>query len=180
MASIHSVVCLIVVLSVTDTFSKPQIQPRIYGGHLAEMHQFPFITSIQVKNCWDILVHVCGGSIVSSKLVLTAAHCTKSKGLHAELYRVFFGANEKSEGKEFAVKRFFVHPSYNSLLLKNDLMFIELTESIKFSSIVQPIPLNREMIGDGVRVLTAGWGRSNVRKFIISLYLQLTDSGRRS
>lgn len=166
MTSIRCILCLIVILCVTDTFSKPRFTPRIYGGHLTETHQIPFITSIQVKNRWNFLVHVCGGSIVSSKLVLTAAHCTESKSLNAELYRVFFGANEKSEGHEFKVERFLVHPLYNSLLLKNDLMFIKLKESIKFSSTVQPIASHRELIGNGVRVLTAGWGKSNVRKFI--------------
>lgn len=166
MASIRNVVSLIVILCVSTTFSKPRITPRIFGGNLAETHQFPFITSIQVKNRFDVLIHVCGGSIVSSKLVLTAAHCTESKGPITELYRVFIGSNQKSEGQEFKVKRFRPHPFYNTLFLKNDLMFIELMETIEFSSAIQPIPLNREIIGEGVRVFTLGWGQSNVRKCI--------------
>lgn len=163
MARIFNILCFITILCVTHTFSKPQITPRIYGGHRAEMYRFPFIASIQVRNRYNVLVHVCGGSIVSSKLILTAAHCTASKGLNPELYRVFVGSNEKFNGQELRVKEFLVHPIYISAFLKNDLMFIELTASIEFSATVQPIPLHREVIGDGVRVVTAGWGKSNVR-----------------
>lgn len=45
-------------------------------------------------------------------------------------------------------------------------MFIKVTTSIEFSESVQPIPLYRETIGEGVRVLAAGYGKSNVRKFV--------------
>lgn len=167
MAPILNVVCLIVIFCVTFSHSKPRITPRIYGGHLAEAHQFPFIASVQVKNRHNVFVHVCGGTILSNSMVLTAAHCTQSKGRNAEIYRVFVGGNEKFDGQEFGVNRFIPHPFYISTFLKNDLMFIELKTPIEFSKFIQPIPLNRNYIKDGDRVLVIGNGKSNVGNFII-------------
>lgn len=151
--------CLIVVICIS---SKEQIGAQIYGGTSANEQQFPFIASVQVKNRHGLLVHVCGGSILTPRLILTAVHCTESKGLHVELYRVYVGANGKSNGREFEVKLFIPHPFYNSRFLKSDLMFIELTKHMKFSSAIQPVQPNREFIKDGVGVVTAGWGNSNV------------------
>ena len=66
-----------------------KIQPRfadedkIVGGTVAGRTEFPFIVSLRTKqtNWWTGKVvenHTCGGSIIGSTRVLTAAHCTIS------------------------------------------------------------------------------------------------------
>lgn len=153
---------LIVVVCVSSSFSKPRITPRIYGGSLAEPYQFPFIISFRAKYWDNSFTHVCGGTIISSKLVLTAAHCTKSHGLYVKEYRVYYGAYGRFDGYECQIKRFIPHHSNNPLSLENDLMFVELIKPIRFTYCVQPAKLHREKLTNGVRVLTAGWGKTNV------------------
>merc|ERR1712159_596218 len=46
-------------------------QSRIVGGGRTNVREFPWIVSLQVQG-----THVCGGSIILDKWVLTAAHCT--------------------------------------------------------------------------------------------------------
>lgn len=152
----------VVILCVSGTFPKPQITPRIYGGRLAKPYQFPFIASIRAKDRSELFGHVCGGTILSSKLVLTAAHCTKSNGQDVKEYRVFIGAYGRFDGHEHEIKRFIPHHSNNPLFLKNDLMFIELVKPIKFSYSIRPIELHREKIAEGVPVLSSGWGQTDV------------------
>lgn len=43
---------------------------RIVGGDIATIGQFPYQVSLQSYN-----EHICGGSIISSTHILTAAHC---------------------------------------------------------------------------------------------------------
>lgn len=49
----------------------------IIGGQNARPGMFPFIVSLQSKgNGW----HFCGGSLISDRFVLTAAHCIHKPG----------------------------------------------------------------------------------------------------
>jgi secreted trypsin-like serine protease len=47
------------------------ISPRIYGGEDAKDDRFPYYVAL-VDNNMNL---VCGGSLIASDMVLTAAHC---------------------------------------------------------------------------------------------------------
>lgn len=49
----------------------PYYDGKIVGGKDAEIKDFPYQVSVQSFNS-----HICGGSIISRRHVLTAAHCT--------------------------------------------------------------------------------------------------------
>ena len=48
----------------------PEEESRIVGGQDADQHEWPWIVSLEKSG-----KHFCGGSIISEKVVLTAAHC---------------------------------------------------------------------------------------------------------
>jgi secreted trypsin-like serine protease len=54
---------------------------RIIGGRDAEVDEWPWMVSLQrfdtQKYVW---VHFCGGSLINSRTILTAAHCSRSGG----------------------------------------------------------------------------------------------------
>lgn len=156
-------VLFIIILCFNGTFSKPRLTPRIYGGSLGNNNQFPFMVSIRAKENFTSYSHICGGTILSSRLVLTATHCTVFNGPVEKEYRVYVGSKCKSDGDAYEVKRFIKHPASDVTRLQNDLMFIELEKSIKFSSCIQPVAFSREILQAGVQVFALGFGISNVR-----------------
>ena len=61
--------------------------PIFVTNKIIFVFQWPWMVSIQVKQGQGF-VHICGGSVIESNLVLTAAHCMKDKQI-TEMNLVF-------------------------------------------------------------------------------------------
>ena len=62
---------------------KPAIKPitadnnRIINGFKAVPHSWPWMISLGFTGKLDQQLHACGGALISSRFVLTAAHCVE-------------------------------------------------------------------------------------------------------
>ncbi|KAG4070167.1 hypothetical protein HA402_003857 [Bradysia odoriphaga] len=63
---------IVVATGSTDLAAAPNIQ-RIIGGNEAARYQFPYMVSLYIHPSNGF----CGGSLITDRTILTAAHCIK-------------------------------------------------------------------------------------------------------
>ena len=130
-------------------------RPHIVGGTIAPAGAYPFFVS--VKRASDNFAF-CGGTLVSSVWVLTAAHCVDGGTTPASL-KLVIGANQLSNeapGDVRSVTAIHLHPSWNPSTFDNDVALLRLnTASTKaWARLAEPVdPVNP---GNTVRAIGHG------------------------
>ena len=114
---------------------------------------------------------LCGGTLISNNVIITAAHCNNTDGVHY-LQKVRLGhANLNSEVNiDVDIEEIIVHPDFGLGPYGhfNDLALIKLRENVNFSNRIYPICLPKEeypeetLKNKKLSILkVAGWGKYN-------------------
>ncbi|XP_014599693.1 PREDICTED: chymotrypsin-2-like [Polistes canadensis] len=142
---------LLVVLLATAVYGGPT--GRVVGGTDAPEGKYPYQVSLRAPS------HFCGGSIISSRYVLTAAHCLVSKT--ASRVTVHVGSVLLKEGgKVYQADKLIVNKNYNPYKLVNDVALLHVSKDFVFSALVQPVKLpSNNAVKAGDNVVLTGWGR---------------------
>ncbi|XP_045713212.1 serine protease 44-like [Phyllostomus hastatus] len=130
---------------------------RIIGGRPASEKKWPWQVSLRINH-----QHVCGGSLIGSRWVLTAAHCVFG---HVE-YTVKIGDTHLRETSttavEVPVQDIVIHHDYNSLgVVENDIALALLEFPVNYSSYIQPVcfPEMAFLVQTGTECWVTGWGK---------------------
>jgi len=131
---------------------------RIVNGVEAIAHEFPFMAALLNRNR-----QFCGGSLIDSKHILTAAHCVAHMSKYdVQNLRVRLGdhnIHQNSDNVEKRVKRVIRHKGFSSSTLWNDVAVLTLEDDVSFTDNIQPIclPKGSSSYLDNI-VTVAGWG----------------------
>uniref|UniRef100_A0A8C6UNI5 Peptidase S1 domain-containing protein n=1 Tax=Neogobius melanostomus TaxID=47308 RepID=A0A8C6UNI5_9GOBI len=139
--------CFLVILQYgsTDGVGVPHIPhtARIVGGKNATAGSWPWQVSMHHDDA-----HLCGGTVINTEWVLTAAHC------------IITGSNPNEVNR--TVSQIIVHPDYNKgTRFNNDIALMKLSSPITYSTYIRPVCLaaNGSLFYNGTRVWATGWGQ---------------------
>ena len=119
-------------------------QFRVVGGVPARLHAHPWIAALGYSEAGQ-LEYKCGGTLLTSRHVLTAAHCVT-----AELTTVTLGEHnikddeDKAEPESFNISKVIKHEEYNRRTQDNDIAIIRLDREVEFNDGIRPVCLPSE------------------------------------
>ncbi len=132
---------------------------KILLGREVAPGKYPWVVAIARQASNGKLRPFCGGSVVGTKWVLTAAHCIVKKGDFVIVNRVNLAKTK--EGKAIQVDR--VEPSkpkYDKPTKAYDVMLVHLKEAVD----IEPIPLSEDAAIEekaNTELIIAGWGTTS-------------------
>ncbi|NWQ72485.1 TRY1 protein, partial [Neopipo cinnamomea] len=125
---------------------------KIVGGYTCPEHSVAYQVSLNSG------YHFCGGSLISSQWVLSAAHCYKSR-IQVQLGKHNLALTESTEQIINSAK-VIRHSGFSPYTLDNDIMLIKLATPARINKSVQTIPLPTSCVATGTICLISGWGNT--------------------
>lgn len=144
---------LIISALVAVVYSSPQRGGTIIGGYNAKNGQFPYQVAILV---WRQIY--CGGSILSSTRVLTAAHCSVDNVNNFQVLAGTVNYRRPQDGQLRSMASFRPHPQYRRASSGFDVAIVRIRGSFTFNSLVQPVALNTNSADPTGNTIATGWG----------------------
>ncbi|CAH2017002.1 unnamed protein product [Acanthoscelides obtectus] len=141
-----------------------EVKSRIIGGSEVTPHSYPFQVHIKMFNKISNVAS-CGGSLISKKIVLTAAHCLDGRPslVAIKLGKHVFSKYEKSE-KLYFTSTYRSHGGYYGKECKDDIALVQLNEDVDLDGeTVSTVELARDPTKLYVdeQATIVGWGMTD-------------------
>nr|XP_021194195.2 trypsin, alkaline C [Helicoverpa armigera] len=154
---------LTVALLAGSAYSSPNAS-RIVGGTVTSIEKFPSIVAIEhysiFSGTWG---QSCAANVLTSRYVLSAAHCFAGLFYHISYRRFRAGSSIRHNGGVVIyAEAAFNHPSYGQLGADGDISVVRLMGPLTYSPVIQQaaIPPQGFQIPDNLPVVHAGWGHT--------------------
>lgn len=155
-----------------NSFEENINDDRIIGGQTAKPGQFPYMAALRQKHGKVFQKHRCGGGILSSRWIITCAHCTQGEFSKISKLAIAAGSHETSrDGQIYNLDRIVNHPAFNETgRLTNDISLLRTIKSIQFNTFVQSISLRKQFVGADVAAVISGWGDVEVQRKLCGFF----------
>ncbi|XP_055301455.1 serine protease snake-like [Sitodiplosis mosellana] len=151
----------------TTKCAKPSSEGFIVGGTATEHGEFPHMAIIgwqQDENGpidWN-----CGGSLISYRFVLSAAHCVSWRGIKPKIIRLGSQNLKRSDDpnvEDFGILQSIRHPSYRPSSKYNDIALFELSRDVQINDFIRPACLWQKFDIKYPSGIATGWGLTKDR-----------------
>ncbi|XP_033757771.1 transmembrane protease serine 9-like [Pecten maximus] len=129
----------------------------IVGGSEATPNSWPWMALLEYNG-----YHVCGGTLISDRHVLTAAHCVEGTMGVASKWTVRLGVHDKtgtgSTEQSSSLRSITSHRRYSSANINNDIAIMELSSPVTLNDYVTPVCITETDVAAGTNCVSTGWG----------------------
>ncbi|XP_050819665.1 coagulation factor IX-like [Gopherus flavomarginatus] len=153
---------------------------RIVGGSFCHRGHCPWQVFIRNSRGYGF----CGGSLISSRWVVTAAHCLEIVKPHHVTVGDFDKQQREVKEQKIEVQQSWIHPHYDSDNYNGDIALLYLSSDVVFNeyalSICLPNPnLATLLTAEGTRGMVSGWGSTHHRgpgtRFLMKVKLPIVS-----
>ena len=122
-------------VTVKNCGKSPTVTGRIVGGKKAQEGAFPWIVTLHEKSDSNF-DHVCGGSILNKRWILTAAHCIDHPD-NTQMYEIYVGLHSLSRksakrARKHKISKIIIHESYDKAEYEYDIALLRTADTIDF------------------------------------------------
>ncbi|XP_036393237.1 transmembrane protease serine 4a isoform X1 [Megalops cyprinoides] len=144
----------VISLSCSDC-GEPASQDRIVGGTDTVIQDWPWQVSLQQSG-----QHTCGGSLVSTRWVVTAAHCFSGSKKEVSRWRVVAGRTYMGSTGGMSVDKIILNGDYNAARNDYDMAMMRLTQPFSVGDTRRPVCLPPQDLNlqNGDLMVVTGWG----------------------
>merc|ERR1712198_80765 len=140
---------------------------RIIGGADADINEWPWMVSMLFS---DGVRHKCGGTVVASEWIVTAAHCLYEDSeltveTKVEDVSIVLGEHDNSmEGEEILprkvlkISKYIKHPDYEKITSNADIALLKLAEKVDLNTYTPACMANTGDDFTGKTAWVYGWG----------------------
>ncbi|CAK1587425.1 unnamed protein product [Parnassius mnemosyne] len=137
----------------------------IVGGLGAAKREFPHMVLLGLGSNPQTASWACGGTLISERFILTAAHCTMANRAYVSF--ALLGILNRSErintSNLYRIKRIIKHPRYKSPSKYNDIALLETETEIKLSEDAVPACLPVDTTAPDEKAIATGWGATGYK-----------------
>jgi len=147
------------------------ISTRIVNGQHTETNAWPWIAALGYREAKSgKIFYLCGASLITSKHLVTAAHCVRDDLATVLLGEHIIGNDtDGAKPEEFRIVKTKKHKLFKKSTFTNDIAIVEIEREVAFKPGIQPVCLpshtprlmKEQFVSEAVTI--AGWGRTSWR-----------------
>ncbi|KAJ2779036.1 hypothetical protein H4R18_004242 [Coemansia javaensis] len=153
---------------------------RIVGGSTVPEGKYPFAVRLEIASGGDD--YLCGGTLIASDLVVTAAHCVVEPEVSSlfapEEINVCYGSSSVAAQKCTPAVNVTVHPQYNPTVYSNDIALIRiapLASNNNSNGGVGAAAIYTGKLPENTTLITMGWGKTSSNSSALPTTLMSTE-----